>query len=43
MRRHAVLIGIKKDSNGQKIPGSEFWIPESTKPSPLDVSFVKKF
>jgi hypothetical protein len=39
----AVLVGFKKDSNGQKIPGSEFWIPESTKPSPLDASFVRKF
>lgn len=39
----AVLVAIRKDANGQKIPGSETMIPRRTQPSHLDVQFVKDF
>ncbi|KAJ4345254.1 uncharacterized protein N0V89_011384 [Didymosphaeria variabile] len=41
--RTAVLVAIRRDANGQKIPGSETMIPHRTRPSAKDVQFVKDF
>lgn len=39
--QNAVLVGIKKDADGNKIPGSEYMLETNTKVSRLDAQFVK--
>lgn len=39
----AVLVAIKKDANGNKIPGSETMFHAAQKPSRKDAEFVKRF